>query len=198
MTLSAGGILAATVFAGPAQAQSANLLTNPGFETGSLSGWSCDAGTATVATSPVHSGSYALQGTPSSSDDAQCTQTVTVTPDTTYPERLRRRVLRLPRRHRRNDTWTPSATSWQQLSTTYTTTASQTSLQVYLHGWYGQPAYYADDLALTSGSGLPTSSPTPTSTPTPRRRPRPHPRRPAAPRRRRSAVPSARSPPTST
>jgi len=53
---------------GPASAAT-NLLTNPGFETGNLSGWTCSA-TDRVTTSPVHSGSYALRGAASSSDDA--------------------------------------------------------------------------------------------------------------------------------
>src|SRR5207302_455526 len=50
-------------------------------------------------------------------------------------------------------TWTPSATSWQQLSVTFTTGASQTSIQVFVHGWYAQPTYFADDLSLTGGTG---------------------------------------------
>jgi hypothetical protein len=69
---------------GAASAAAANLLGNSGFESGSLSGWTCDSGTASAVTSPVHSGSYALAGTPASSDDAQCTQTVSVQPNTTY------------------------------------------------------------------------------------------------------------------
>src|SRR6187551_551807 len=60
-----------------------NLLTNPGFETGNLSGWTCDAGD-TVVTSPVHSGSYALAMNPSSSTTGQCTQTVSVLANTAY------------------------------------------------------------------------------------------------------------------
>src|SRR5438034_426413 len=43
---------AAVVMAVPASA--ANLLTNPGFESGNLSGWSCSGGS--VVSSPVHSG----------------------------------------------------------------------------------------------------------------------------------------------
>jgi Carbohydrate binding domain len=50
-------------------------MTNPGFETGDLTGWSCTGGTPTIVTSPVHSGTYAAQivggGT-----TVQCNQTV--------------------------------------------------------------------------------------------------------------------------
>jgi hypothetical protein len=69
---------------GSAAAAPANLLTNPGLETGSLTGWTCDSGTATAVGSPVHAGKCALGATPTSSDDAQCTQTVSVQPDTSY------------------------------------------------------------------------------------------------------------------
>jgi hypothetical protein len=66
------------------------------------------------------------------------------------------------------DDWTPSATSWDQLTTTFTTSSSQTSLQVYVHGWYAQGTYYADNLSLTGAAGAsPSPSPTPTPTPTP-------------------------------
>ena len=168
----AGSGLAAVVFsAAPATAASSNLLSNPGFETGSLSGWSCDAGTASVVSSPVHSGSYALAATPTSSDDAQCTQTVAVQPDTSYTLSgyVEGSYVYLGVTGG-TDTWTPSATSWQQLTTTFTTGASQTSVQVYVHGWYAQPVYYADDLVLSGpagsspSTGPSTSSPTPTPT----------------------------------
>jgi chitinase len=64
-------------------AAQANLLANPGFETGNLSGWSCSP-LDSAATSPVHSGSYALAGAVSGSDDAQCSQSVSVQPSTAY------------------------------------------------------------------------------------------------------------------
>jgi hypothetical protein len=172
----AGSGLAAVVFAAaPATAASSNLLADPGFETGSLSGWTCDAGTATVVSSPVHSGSHALAATPTSSDDAQCTQTVSVLPNTSYTLSgyVEGSYVYLGVTGG-TDTWTPSATSWQQLTTTFTTSSSQTSIQVYVHGWYAEPVYYADDLVLSgpagSGSspstGPSSSSPTPTTTPT--------------------------------
>ena len=63
---------------GAASAAATNLVGNAGFESGNLTGWTCDSGTGSVVTSPVHSGSYALAGAPTSSDDAQCTETVSV------------------------------------------------------------------------------------------------------------------------
>jgi hypothetical protein len=152
------GLAASLSLAAPATAASVNLLSNPGFESGSLSGWSCDAGTAAVVSSPVHTGSYAMAGTPSSSDDAQCTQTVSVQPNTSYTLSgyVEGSYVYLGVTGG-TSTWTPSASSWQQLSVTFTTGASQTSVQVYVHGWYAQPTYYADDLALTGPAG--SSSP---------------------------------------
>jgi chitinase len=145
-----------------------NLLTNPGFETGSLSGWSCDVGTAQVATSPVHSGTYALAGTPTSSANAQCVQKVSVQPNSSYTLSgwvEGSYVYIGVTGTGTNDTsnWTPSATTWQQLSTSFTTGASTTSVSVYVHGWYVQPTYYADDMSLTGpaggggGTGVPTA-----------------------------------------
>jgi hypothetical protein len=45
------------------------------------------------------------------------------------------------------DTWTASAAGWQQLSTSFSTGVSTTSVTVYVHGWYGEGTYYADDLS---------------------------------------------------
>jgi chitinase len=165
LCLLAAGI---TVLSSTAQAAAANLLTDPGFEAGGLSGWTCDAGTGSAGTSPVHSGSYALAGAVTASDDAQCTQTVAVQPSTAYTLSgyVQGAYVYLGVTGG-TDSWTPSATGWQQLTTSFTTTASQTSIQVYTHGWYAEGTYYADDLSLTgpAGSGSTGSaSPTPTAT----------------------------------
>ncbi len=46
----------------PGTAQAANVLTNPGFESGSLSPWSCSGNLGSVVSSPVHGGTKALPG----------------------------------------------------------------------------------------------------------------------------------------
>jgi hypothetical protein len=154
------------VSTGAASAAAANLLTDPGFESG-LTGWTCDAGTAAAVTSPVHAGSGALGATPTSSDDAQCTQTVSVQANTTYTlsTYVEGSYVYLGV-NGGTDTWTPSATTWQQLTLTFTTGASQTSATIYLHGWYAQPEYFADDFSLTGGTGGGPTATTPTATAT--------------------------------
>jgi chitinase len=49
--------------------------------------------------------------------------------------------------------WTPAASSWTELSTSFTTGSSTTSVTVYIHGWYAQPVYYAASLSLTGPAG---------------------------------------------
>ncbi|MFF1822306.1 chitinase [Kribbella sp. NPDC058245] len=140
------------VVGGAQTAQAANILTNPGFETGSLSGWTCSGGS--VVSSPVHTGGFALNGAVSSGDFAQCSQTVTVLPNTAYTLSgwVRGSYVYLGVTGG-SSTWTPSAASYTQLSVSFTTTASQTSAQIYVHGWYGQPAYQADDINLDGPGG---------------------------------------------
>ncbi|HEX8006185.1 MAG TPA: fibronectin type III domain-containing protein [Trebonia sp.] len=158
--MAAVGLLAAAVVpllaAGPAAAQ-ANLLANPGFETGTTAGWTCSP-LDSVVTAPVHSGTYALAGAASNSDNAQCSQSVSVQPSTSYTLTgyvQGAYVFIGDSGTGSSDTnaWTPSATSWQPLSTTFTTGASTTSVTIYMHGWYAQGTYYADDLSLTGPGG---------------------------------------------
>ncbi|SFW69377.1 chitinase [Amycolatopsis australiensis] len=145
------------------QAAAANLLANPGFETGSLSGWTC-SNAAAVAT-PVHSGGYALAGTPVGSDYAQCSQTVSVQPNTTYTVSAWVRgnpvylgVTGGP------STWSGNSGAYNQLSLTFTT-GTQTSAQLYLHGWYGAGTYYADDVVLDGPGGSTPGTPGAPGTP---------------------------------
>jgi chitinase len=159
-----------------------NLVTNPGFEAGNLSGWSCDAGDA-VVTSPVHSGSYALQMNPSNSTTGQCTQTISVQANTAYSLSA---FVDGPYAYLGVNggasTWT-SSSSYTQLTVNFTTAASQTSVTIYVHGWYAQASVDVDDVALVGpgGSSTPTPTPTtaptrtPTPTPTPTRTPTPTP-----------------------
>ncbi|WP_329582074.1 carbohydrate binding domain-containing protein [Kitasatospora sp. NBC_01250] len=159
--LLAGGTLA---LSSPAQADATNLVVNSGFESGDLTGWSCDPGTASVVGSPVHAGSHALAGAASASDDAQCTQTVAVQPDSTYTlsAYVQGSYVYLGA-NGQSSTWTPGTNGWQQLTTSFTTDASTTSVTLYLHGWYGEGTYDADDVSLTGPGGGPAQSPaTPT------------------------------------
>ncbi len=164
MTLTGLGL---AVVASPAYA--ANLVSNPGFESGSLSPWSCTGGLGAVQATTVHSGTKALQGNPSGSDVAKCTQTVAVQANAAYTLTVWARggggyvylgITGGP------STWsTATAANWNQLSVTYTTGPSQTSLEVYVNGWYGQPTYYADDVDLEGpgGSAAPGTPGSPTA-----------------------------------
>ncbi|MEU8971597.1 glycoside hydrolase family 18 protein [Streptomyces monashensis] len=156
-----------TALSSAARAADADVATNGGFESG-LTGWTCTAGT-TVG-SPVHSGSSALRATPAGNDDAQCAQTVTVQPNSTYTLSgyVRGSYVYLGASGTGTtdvSAWTQSAPDWQKLSTTFTTGATTTKVTVYTHGWYGTGAYYADDISLIgpggsgSGTGQPPAAP---------------------------------------
>ncbi|MFF5026441.1 carbohydrate binding domain-containing protein [Streptomyces collinus] len=160
VALAFGGALAL-----PGTAQAANILTNPGFESGGLSPWTCSGNLGSVVSSPVHGGSKALQGAVSSSDNAQCSQTVAVQPNTTYTLQgwVRGSYVYLGVNGGAS-TWTTSPSAYSQLSVSFTTGASQTSATVYVHGWYAQGTYYADDVSLDGpgggGGGGDTQAPT--------------------------------------
>ena len=153
-------LVASGLVLGVLPASAANLLANPGFETGSLAGWSCSAGTGSVVSSPVHSGSYALAGAATNSDTAQCTQTVSVQPGTAYALSawVQGSYVYLGVTGGAS-TWTPSASGYTQLSLSFTTAAGQTSAQIYLHGWYAQGTYHADDVNLDGPGSGPSPSP---------------------------------------
>jgi chitinase len=145
-----------------------NLLVNPGFESGSTAGWTCTGGTS-AQTATHHSGSYALTGAPAGQDFAQCSQRVTVQPNSTYTLTawVQGPFVYLGATGTGGtdpSTWS-NLTTWNQLSTTFTTGPSTTSTTVYLHGWYAQGAYFADDVVL-AGPGSDPGQPTVPAAPT--------------------------------
>ncbi|MFI9750597.1 chitinase [Streptomyces collinus] len=151
---------------GQASAADVNNARNAGFEAG-LSDWTCSAGSGTTVSSPVRTGTAALQATPSGQDNARCAQTVRVKPDSTYTlgawVRGGYAYLGVTGTGTTDvSTWTPDSSSWKQLSTTFRTGASTTSVTVYTHGWYGQAAYYADDVSVFGPDGGGGTDPGPT------------------------------------
>ncbi|KPI25681.1 glycoside hydrolase family 18 [Actinobacteria bacterium OV320] len=167
----AAGVLAAALalsMTGAAQASAVDLnnARNAGFESG-LTNWTCSAGSGTTVSSPAHAGAAALKATPAGQDNARCAQTVAVKPNSTYT--LSAWVqggytyLGVTGTGTTDvSTWTPDSASWKQLSTTFTTGASTTSVSVYTHGWYGQAAYYADDVSVYGPDGGGGGDPAPT------------------------------------
>ncbi|MGW4852817.1 chitinase [Streptomyces sp. NPDC004288] len=159
-SLAAGGLLA---LAPAAQAADTELARNGGFEAG-LDGWTCTAASGAVVPTPVHGGTKALQATPAGSDNAKCSQTVTVKPNSSYTLSgwVRGSYVYLGASGTGTtdvSTWTGSAPDWQKLTTSFTTGASTTSVTIYTHGWYGTPAYQADDLSLYGPGGDPVQLP---------------------------------------
>ncbi|NNN36718.1 chitinase [Streptomyces sp. S3(2020)] len=151
---------------GQASAADVNNAKNAGFESG-LTNWTCTAGSGATVSSPVHGGAAALKATPAGQDNAKCTQAVAVKPGSTYT--LSAWVqggysyLGVTGTGTTDvSTWTPDSTSWKQLSTTFTTGSSTTSVTVYTHGWYGQAAYFADDVSVYGPDGGGGTDPLPT------------------------------------
>jgi chitinase len=152
--------------AGPASAADVNNAKNAGFESG-LTNWTCSANSGTTVSSPVHGGSAALKATPAGQDNAKCVQTVAVKPNATYTLSawVQGGYAYLGATGTGTtdvSTWTPDTASWKQLTTTFTTGASTTSVTVYTHGWYGQTAYLADDVSVFGPDGGGGGDPAPT------------------------------------
>ncbi|MET9957657.1 glycoside hydrolase family 18 protein [Streptomyces sp. NPDC006326] len=154
--LTAAGLTALAT--GTAQAADVNVARNGGFESG-LAGWTCTSGSGAVVPSPVHTGSGALKATPAGQDNARCSQTVTVKPNSTYTlsAQVQGSYVYLGATGTGTQdvsTWTPgSGGGWQKLSTTFSTGPGTTEVTVWTHGWYGQPAYFADELSVFGPDG---------------------------------------------
>ncbi|MFG2748867.1 chitinase [Streptomyces xanthophaeus] len=165
--LAAAGFLAAGP---PAAAADADLVRNGGFEAG-LDGWSCSAGSGATVTTPVHGGSSALRATPAGQDNARCSQTVTVKPDSTYTlgAWVQGAYVYLGAAGTGTtdvSTWTQTPGAWKQLTTSFRTGRATTSVTVYTHGWYGQPAHLTDDLTLVGPDPGGPGQPQPPAAPT--------------------------------
>jgi chitinase len=160
--LTVGGLIASTT---TAEAADAEIAVNGGFEAG-LTGWNCAPGTATAVTSPVHGGTSALRATPAGSSNAKCSQTVQVQPNSSYTLSawVQGSYVYLGASGTGTSdvyTWTANAGTWQKLTTTFRTGATTSSVTIYTHGWYGTPAYLADDLSLFGPGGGPIVIPDP-------------------------------------
>src|SRR5688572_25334252 len=147
-------IVASSIVVATPQASAAELAVNGGFESGALSPWSCTGNLGTVVTTPVRTGTRALQGAASSSDNAKCTQTVNgLVSGTSYTLSgwVRGSYVYLGINGGASN-WTPgTGAAFAQLSLTFT--ASGSSVQIYTHGWYGQGTYFADDISLQGAGG---------------------------------------------
>ena len=173
-----GAVIAVQAPASPATtlaaAAATNLVTNPGFETGSLSGWSCTS-TTTIVGSPTHSGSFAAHGLPAGQDDAQCAQVISVVPNSAYTLTAWIQggfgfIGDTGTGTTDTSTFTQGAASYTQLTTSFTTGPNTTATTIFFHGWFGQPAINVDDISLTGPAGTPpptTNPPTTTKQPPP-------------------------------
>jgi hexosaminidase len=137
----------------PTTAPPSGGLGNGGFESGALAPWT--GARCSVVSSPVRSGSRALAGAVTASDNARCQQVVSVRPNTTYRLQAYVRGSYVYLGATGTGTsdvsvWTPNTGGgFAPLAVTLTTGATTTSITVYLHGWYGQPIYQADDVSLS-------------------------------------------------
>ncbi|MFJ1548048.1 glycosyl hydrolase family 18 protein [Streptomyces sp. NPDC088246] len=125
-------------------------LVNGDLETGSLSPWTCESGGAVVST-PVHGGSHALAAAADPSRTGECTQTITLSPNTGYTLSgwVQGNYGYLGVRGDASaSTWGSSSGYAKQ--TVAFTTGSTGTVTVYLHGWYGQGTVYGDDISVTS------------------------------------------------
>ncbi|MFD9101953.1 MULTISPECIES: chitinase [Streptomyces] len=167
VALAAAGFLAAGP---PAAAADADLVRNGGFEAG-LDGWSCSGGSGATVTAPVHGGSSALKATPAGQDNARCSQSVTVKPDSTYTlgAWVQGAYVYLGASGTGTtdvSAWTQSPGAFKQLTTTFRTGPSTTSVTVHTHGWYGQPAHVTDDVTLVGPDPGGPGQPRPPAAPT--------------------------------
>ncbi|WP_443079812.1 chitinase [Streptomyces sp. P9-A4] len=159
LALAVGSGLVLVGGAGTAQAADVNVAKNAGFENG-LANWACSAGSGAAVSTPVRTGAGALKASPAGLDNAKCVQTVTVKPNSTYTLSawVQGGYAYIGASGTGTgtgtvSTWTPDSPSWKQLTTTFTTGASTTSVEIYTHGWYGTSPYLVDDVSVHGPDG---------------------------------------------
>lgn len=125
-------------------------LVNGDFESGSLGPWSCESGGAVVS-APVHGGSHALAVAATSSQTGECTQKLTLSPNTGYTLSgwVQGNYGYLGVRGDATASTWGSSSGWAKETVAFTT-GSTGSVTVYLHGWYAQGTVYGDDISVTS------------------------------------------------
>ncbi|WP_445395627.1 chitinase [Streptomyces sp. LE64] len=153
----AASTLTLTGLATEAAAADVNNAKNPGFESG-LANWACSSTTGSAVSSPVRTGTGALKASPAGHDNARCTQAVAVKPNSTYTLSawVQGGLAYLGASGTGTtdvSTWTADSAGWKQLTTTFTTGATTTSVTVYTHGWYGAAAYLVDDVSVFGPDG---------------------------------------------
>ncbi|WP_233478199.1 carbohydrate binding domain-containing protein [Streptomyces mobaraensis] len=123
-------------------------VVNGDFESGGTGPWTCDDG-ASVVKSPVHGGTYALRTAPTGGGTGECRQTPTLSPATSYTLTgwVRGDYAFLGVSGGATASRWASAGDWTRLSVPFTTDSTG-RVTVYVHGWYGQGAVLADDIAL--------------------------------------------------
>ncbi|WP_067182291.1 glycosyl hydrolase family 18 protein [Microtetraspora niveoalba] len=124
-------------------------MGNPGFESGALSPWTCQTGSAVVG-SPAHSGVHALRVSPTQSQTGQCAQSVTLAPNHAYTLKAwvqGNYAFVGVSGGATASTWT-SSSGWKELSLPFTTGSSGT-VTVTVNGWYGQDDVHADDFSIS-------------------------------------------------
>ena len=137
---------AGLLVAGPAGA--VELVANPGFESGTA-GWTCTAETG-IGT-PARTGTRALAGTPSGTT-AECAQTIPVQAGAAYTLTawVRGAYVFLGASGTSAgevSTWTPgTGGAYSQLTVRFT--GGSGPVRIWVHGWYGQGTYQADDVSL--------------------------------------------------
>jgi glycosyl hydrolase family 18 (putative chitinase)/carbohydrate binding protein with CBM4/9 domain len=136
-----------TVTGGP---DPGGVLVNGDLESGALAPWACQPGGSNVAT-PAHGGTHALQAAAGPAQTGQCTQTVTLTPNSshTLTAWVRGNYAYLGvSGGASGSTWASPGNTWTKLTVPFTVGANG-SVTVYLHGWYAQGSVYGDDFAIS-------------------------------------------------